>query len=235
MRESEVQTLDFVRCMVRGMADAATVPLIEFTICDTFAAPVGAVFNALPKLQLDTEERREGYLTRMRHLPWLLETAAGRHREGTAAGRTAVARLVESAAAQIDMLLEDPALGGIARPDQEDPAFSQGLAEVVRDHVRPALGVYRGTLRTDILPHARDDQHPGVCFLPDGEEIYRVLSRLHTSMDYSPDQLHAMGRDIVEEVHEELKGTSGSTLEHHRHRRHLRAALQRPHPALREP
>src|ERR1700747_2028004 len=56
--ESEGQTLDFVRCRARGMADAATVPLVEFTICDTFAAPVGAVFNALPKLQLDTEERR---------------------------------------------------------------------------------------------------------------------------------------------------------------------------------
>ncbi len=208
MREAAIQTLDFVRCMARGMADAATVPLIEFTICDTFAAPVGAVFNALPKLQLDTEERRDGYLIRMHHLPGMLETAAERHREGTAAGRTAVARLVESAAAQIDMLLEDQALGGIARPDQDDPTFSETLAEVVRDHVRPALGAYRDALRKDILPDARDDQHPGLCFLPDGEEIYGILSRLHTSMTYASDELHAMGRDIVEAVHEELKDTA---------------------------
>jgi uncharacterized protein (DUF885 family) len=208
LEESEFQTLDFVRCMARGMADAATVPMIEFTICDTFVAPVGAVFNALPKLQLDTEERREGYLARMHGLPGLLETAAQRHRDGAAVGRTAVARLVDSAITQLDMLLEDPSLGGIARPDQDDVPFAESLAEVVADVVRPALSAYREALRNDILPTARDDQHPGICFLPDGEQMYGILARLHTSMTFSPDELHAMGRRIVEEVHEELKETA---------------------------
>ncbi len=208
LEEPELQTLDFVRCMARGMADATTVPLIEFTICDTFAAPVGAVFNALPKLQLDTEERREGYLTRMHHLPWLLETAAQRHRDGSAAGRTAVARLVESAIAQLDVLLEDPAVGGIARPDQGDATFAASLAQAVADVVRPALGAYRESLRNDILPRARDDEHAGICFLPGGDQMYAILARLHTSMAHSPDELHAMGREIVEEVHEELKETA---------------------------
>jgi uncharacterized protein (DUF885 family) len=208
LEESELQTLDFVRYMARGMADAATVPLMEFTICDTFAAPVGAVFNALPKLQLNTDERRDGYLTRMHHMPWLLETAAQRHRDGAAAGRTAVARLVESAIAQLDVLLEDPALGGIARPDQEDETFAASLGHVVTEVVRPALGAYRDALRNDILPHARDDEHPGICFLPGGDQMYGILTRLHTSMHYSPDELHATGRQIVEQVHQELKETA---------------------------
>jgi uncharacterized protein (DUF885 family) len=208
LEESEFQTLDFVRCMARGMADAATVPMIEFTICDTFVAPVGAVFNVLPKLQLDTEERREGYLARMHGLPGLLETAAQRHRDGAATGRTAVARLVDSAITQLDMLLEDPSLGGIARPDQDDVPFAESLAQVVADDVRPALSAYREALRNDILPTARDDQHPGICFLPDGEQMYGILARLHTSMTFSPDELHAMGRRFVEEVHEELKETA---------------------------
>ena len=43
LAETELQTLDFVRCLARGMAAAATVPIIEFTISDTFAAPVGDV------------------------------------------------------------------------------------------------------------------------------------------------------------------------------------------------
>src|SRR3984957_19360851 len=202
LEESELQTLDFVRYMARGMADAATVPLMEFTICDTFAAPVGAVFNALPKLQLNTDERRDGYLTRMHHMPWLLETAAQRHRDGAAAGRTAVARLVESAIAQLDVLLEDPALGGIARPDQEDETFAASLGHVVTEVVRPALGAYRDALRNDILPHARDDEHPGICFLPGGDQMYGILPRLHTPMHYSPDELHATGRQIVEQVHQ---------------------------------
>src|SRR5579872_5058917 len=81
--ERERQTLDFVRVMARGMADAAQVPLTEFTISDTFVAPVPGVLTTLPKLQLDTAERRQGYLTRLQGLPELLTTAGERHREGT--------------------------------------------------------------------------------------------------------------------------------------------------------
>jgi uncharacterized protein (DUF885 family) len=208
LAETELQTLDFVRCMARGLADAATVPVIEFTICDTFAAPVGAVFNALPKLQLDTEERRAGYMARMHHLPWMFESAAARHRDGARTGRTAVARLVEAAIAQLEFLVSDPAAGGIARPDATDESFSAGLATVLTDEVRPALGAYRDALRDDVLPSARDDEHPGVCFLSDGQEIYAILARLHTSTGHSPDELHAIGRDTVQQVHEELRETA---------------------------
>src|SRR6516165_6832994 len=121
--EAEHQTLDFVRFMGRNMADAARVPLIEFTICDTFVDPVASVLTMLPKLALDTEERRQGYLARLTGLPQLLQTASARHREGTAAGRTAVARLVESAVAQLDLLLADPALGAVTRPEHDDAGF----------------------------------------------------------------------------------------------------------------
>jgi hypothetical protein len=92
LAETDVQTLDFVRCLARGMADAAAVPLIEFTISDTFAAPVGEVLSSLPKIPLDTEERREGYLARLCGLPGMLETVAQRHQEGARGGRTPVAR-----------------------------------------------------------------------------------------------------------------------------------------------
>src|SRR5580704_12998471 len=70
--ETEHQTLDFVRVLARGMADAARVPLTEFTICDTFVAPVPGVLTTLPKLAIDTTERREGYLARLAALPALL-------------------------------------------------------------------------------------------------------------------------------------------------------------------
>ena len=161
----------------------------------------------LPKLQLDTDERRSGYRNRLAQLPWMLETAARRHEEGTAAGRTAVARLVESAIAQLDLLIADPTVGGFTRPDSADGEFGHELATIVEDAVRPALAAYRDTLRGDILPAARDDDHPGICFLPDGESMYRVLARLHTSTGYTPDDLHTMGRDIVDQVGEELQET----------------------------
>ena len=208
--ETELQTLDFVRCLARGMAGAAAVPVIEFTISDTFAAPVGGVLMSLPKLPLDSEERRAGYLTRLRGLSDMLTTVAHRHQEGARQGRTAVARLVEAAIAQLDLMMEDPTVGGLVRSDP-DASFTAAVAAAVDDHARAALVAYRDVLRTTVLPSARDDEHPGLCYLPDGEAMYRALAFQHTSMSYTPDELHAMGHEIVDDVLDEMI-TTGSAL-----------------------
>ena len=210
LAETDVQTLDFVRCLARGMADAADVPIIEFTISDTFAAPVGEVLSSLPKIPLDTEERREGYLARLSGLSGMLETVAQRHQEGARAGRTAVARLVEAAITQLDLMIEDPTAGAMLRTDT-DAAFSAAVSDAVDAHARPALAGYRDALRSSVLPTARDDEHPGICYLPDGEAMYGALARHHTSMRYSAEELHALGREIVDQVLEEIVET-GSRL-----------------------
>jgi uncharacterized protein (DUF885 family) len=211
LAETDHQTLDFVRVLARGMAGAARVPLTEFTICDTFVAPVPGVLTTLPKLPLDTDERRKGYVVRLRGIPALLTAAGERHTSGARAGRTAVARLVESAVAQLDLLVDDPDLGGIGRADVDDDHFRQSVAAAMEEDLRPALVAYRDTLHADVLPHARDDDHPGICFLPGGEDMYRAMARLHTSTTYTPDELHAMGREIVDQVRAELLET-GSRL-----------------------
>jgi uncharacterized protein (DUF885 family) len=207
--EVDHQTLDFVRHMARGLAGAATVPMVEFTICDTFAAPVGSVFTMLPKVPLDTPERRDGYVARLHGVPGMLATAAQRHVEGTTAGRTAVSRLVESAIAQLDFMIKDPTAGGMARDDvdADEKEFRTDLAAHIEEDVRPALAAYRVALRDRVLPFARDDDHTGICYLPGGDDMYQHLVRLHTSTDHSPDELHAIGRDMVEQVREELRQT----------------------------
>ena len=192
------------------MADAGSVPIVEFTISDTFAAPVGEVLSTLPKIPLDTDERRDGYLTRLRGLSGMLETVAQRHQEGARAGRTAVARLVEAAITQLDLMIQDPTAGAMLRTD-DDADFSAAVAVAVDDHARPALAGYRDALRASVLPSARDDEHPGICYLPDGEAMYGAMARLHTSMRYSAEDLHALGREIVDEVLEEMVET-GSRL-----------------------
>ena len=61
-------------------------PLVEFTISDTFAAPVGSVLASLPKVPVDTEERRAGYLARLRGLPDMLSDGGATPRGWRAAG-----------------------------------------------------------------------------------------------------------------------------------------------------
>jgi uncharacterized protein (DUF885 family) len=206
LNETELQTLDFVRSLASGMAGAAAVPVVEFTISDTFAAPVGAVLSALPRVPLDTQERRDGYLARLRGLPSMLVTVARRQEEGARAGRTPVARLVESAIAQLDLIMDDPSLGAIVRTGSDD-TFAEAVVRAVDEHARPALAAYRDALRSSMLPAARDNDHPGICHLPEGEAMYRAMVEQHTSMSSSPDELHAMGCEIVGEVQEEIRRT----------------------------
>ena len=121
-------------------------------------------------------------------------------------------RLVESAIAQLDLLIAEPTVGGFARSDADaDADFAAAVRNAIEEAARPALAAYRDALRTTVLPSARDDDHPGICYLPGGEDMYRATARLHTSMRYSPDELHAMGREIVEEVRQEIIET-GSRL-----------------------
>ena len=232
--ETELQTLDFVRCMARGLADAAAVPLVEFTISDTFASPVGALLTSLAKVPLDTDERREGYLVRLRQLPAVLATVARRHEEGARAGRTAVARLVESAITQLDLLIADPTVGGFAR-GEADGDFAAAVGSAIEEAARPALAAYRDALRTTVLPSARDDDHPGICYLPGGDAMYRATARLHTSMELLPRRAARHG------PRDRRRGAPGDhrdgipPLRHHRRLRDLRPHVQRPLSALPEP
>jgi uncharacterized protein (DUF885 family) len=204
--ETEHQTADFVRHLSNGMAGAAAVHLTEFTVCGTFVAPVGAVLAFMPRLPLDTSERREGYLARLHGLPALLATVAERHAEGIRAGRTPVAQLVEAAVAQLDLVLSDPSVGELTRPDlASHEEFAQQVTSAVDHEVRPALTAYRDRLRAEILPAARDVDHPGLCHLPDGEHMYETLVRHHTGMTYTPEELYELGLQVVESVHDEFR------------------------------
>jgi uncharacterized protein (DUF885 family) len=95
----------------------------------------------------------------------------------------------------------------VTRSDHGDAGFVSQAGSAVNDLVRPALRSYREALRSEILPRARDDARPGICFLPDGDAMYAALVRLHASTDHSPDELHAIGHEIVEEVGQELVET----------------------------
>jgi uncharacterized protein (DUF885 family) len=102
---------------------------------------------------------------------------------------------------QLDLMLSDPGVGGLRRgQDAGDPAVGHDLDQLVEDLVRPALTAYRDDLGRRALPAGRDDDHPGLCWLPGGGTMYEILCRRHTSTDRGPDELHALGQEIVERV-----------------------------------
>ena len=61
----------------------------------------------------------------------MLATAARRHLEGAAAGRTAVSGLVHAAMVQLDRMIGDPTVGALARTDVDEGGFAEEVSAAV--------------------------------------------------------------------------------------------------------
>jgi len=75
------------------------------------------------------------------------------------------------------------------------------LRHVVEHDIRPAYRRLATTLTGELLPRARDDEHCGLSWLADGAGVYATLVAHHTTVDLSPERIHAIG---MEEVTEKL-------------------------------
>jgi uncharacterized protein (DUF885 family) len=203
LSERDVVTLDVVHYAARAAADQLEVRQVEFTISDFFNSPVAGLVAILPQLALDTAERRAQYLQRLSQLPVVVRQVGARHLEGVSRGRTPTRHGVDSATALVDAVLADEEMSGLRRAVDDD-AFVDAQDRLLREEVAPALRAYRDELDTKIRPLARDDDHPGLCWLPQGDEMYQTLVRVSTSTQRTPEDLHATGRALIERLNEDF-------------------------------
>lgn len=202
----DATTRDVVIALATSHLDEAALKLAEFTITDLFVAPASGLLTSLPMLAISDAASAESYLGRLRAIPAYLEAALERHRAGVASGRVGVAHLVTAAIEHIDRHLAAPESDPLLRPQApEDLAeqFDSDRERILREEVRPAFAAYRDGLASDIAPHSRPSDKPGLCWLPDGDASYATLARVHTTTDRTPDELHQTGLDLIAELAEE--------------------------------
>jgi uncharacterized protein (DUF885 family) len=144
---------------------------------------------------------------RFRQVPTALGQAAERFLEGAAADRTPAAICVSRSLNMVEGYLASPLdqdvfvrMPGPDGWDGED-GWRATLREVVRDEVRPAYRRLADTFTDRLLPLGRDDDHCGLSWLPEGDELYATLVASHTTIDLSPERIHEIG---MEEVTEKL-------------------------------
>jgi uncharacterized protein (DUF885 family) len=195
---ADALTLELTGAFCAGHADRLDARKLEWQITDLFVAPASGLLFVVPMITLADPGQAAAYADRLAAMGGYLAGVADRHRAGVAAGRVPVARLVAAAGAQIDDYLAAPDRDPLARPaadrpDQERAAVEAALAGVVR----PALRAYREVLGAEIAPHGRDDEHPGLCWLPGGEETYRALVRAETTTARTPQELHETGLAVL--------------------------------------
>lgn len=143
----------------------------------------------------------ESYVTRLERSGHWLDQLSSRLRAGASKGRLPVAPLVEQALGWAEALLSEPAPAPLLAP--QPPVGWAGAVEweerrrkLADDVVKPALGRWAATVR-ELLPIARDEDHPGLAYIPDGDADYARLVRTHTTLDITPERLHQSGLDEI--------------------------------------
>lgn len=178
---------------------------------DTFIGPASGLLVAVSNLAAADRSMAEAYAQRWMQMPAFLEQTRELNRGELAKGRPPARIVAERVLNGIDGYLrsdldDDQFLRSMLPPEADDDLRFRATA-VVQESIRPAYGAYRDALIAEVLPHARDNDHPGIGHITDGDEIYAKLVRYYTTSDATPEELHDYG---LQNATEELAGEFAS-------------------------
>ena len=195
LSEIDRVTRDVLLHEAQRVVDEVRAPNVAISVSSVLSPTLSAI-NAMSKASVVDDAYRQ----RLAALPVMFGQAVQRHRDGAAAGLTPVGTGVRQVVGQLEATLalpldQDPLL----RP----PGATEADRELVRNVVRPALRAYVDALRDAVLPIARDDEHSGVCHVPDGAKLYEQALAGHTTLSRTPEQVHALGLELCQQLREE--------------------------------
>ncbi len=120
---------------------------------------------------------------------------------GPPRGASGVATLCAKVTEQLDELLARPdADWPLMEPAEQAPEIRDQLLQVIGEEIRPAFARYRAVVADEIAPRSRSDDQPGLSHLPGGSEAYAKLARAHTSLEMSPEEVHAIGLEEIRRI-----------------------------------
>src|SRR3990172_7943837 len=178
------------------------------------------IIQGVPQLRAATGEQAWAFVEKASKVGKPFDQAVERHRQGVANGRTPPRVAVEKVIGQLDAFgrigMEQNPFLQIGLPDDWDDLqkarWKKAMEEQVTKVVNPAFDRYRDAVAADILPAARPPEKSGVCWLPDGEEIYRRAVKRYTSLDLDPREIHRIGLDEIAALEDEYRSLGGKVL-----------------------
>lgn len=192
-------TLGILRVISETRREAHRLRLWQMDGLDQMSGPQTLVTELARFQRVDTPERLGRLMARLEGYPGLLAAHAENLAAGIRSGRTAARMPVERTIAQARALAGTPAQESplvVAHP--ELPAVDRDrLVSAVERWVRPALASFVTDLEA-YLPHARAGD--GLCWLPDGEEVYRFAILASTTLPETAQGLHDHGLARIDEL-----------------------------------
>lgn len=205
LREDERVDLGVLGAVARGAEGDARHSLWAANIsAKTFVSRQALIFQALPVTPAHDRVTAERLLSRIGGLAAMVDALRERFAQEAARGRRSTKTGIGHAIAQLDAHFspgpaQSPVLAALERI--ADAGVRDQAKRIMDDTVQPALGRLRDDLRADLLPAARDDDAVGISRIPGGDEGYLDAVRRFTTTDLTPEAIHLLGLELVEDLH----------------------------------
>jgi uncharacterized protein (DUF885 family) len=170
---------------------------------------MGGPQQLLPQLTafqpVDTPERLDAFIARLRAYPAFMAANVAILREGMESGLTAPSIVTERTIAQLERMLDIPIEAAIIPGSVQgvSDADRERIREVVRESVYPADQAFLDTLRGEYRHASREE--PGIWSAPDGDQIYRTAIRSWTTLEMDPREIHEIGLAELEQIEAERR------------------------------
>ncbi len=209
LREAPLDPEDRITCDMLRLAVQAGLDNLRLRLDEMAVDQMDGPQVWLPELTnwhpTDTPEHVGQLITRYgAFADWMTHYLANLE-DGVRDRRTAPTIAVERVIAQLRALLARPPDDSpMAAPAANQPAeLADELRRAVSTGVYPAYQRQLAYLEEYLVRHARTD--PGVWAVANGEEIYALLARQHTTTELTPDELHRLGQDDLVGIHREMR------------------------------
>ena len=174
----------------------------------SFEMPIGsregfhfAMATLADQYAFDRLEQYDEYVAKLQSFREHTAQRIAAMRKGLASGRTLPREVLEGYEQTIaPQVVDDAERSELAWPFSKIPASlpdadrerlkRDGLA-AIRDSAIPGFRDFLEFMRSEYIPRARTTL--GVTALPDGAAFYRHRIRMHTTLELTPEQVHAMG------------------------------------------
>lgn len=155
------------------------------------------------------------YAARLRDVPRYFDQQISNMRAGLARGFSVPQAVLAGRDGSIAMTaeLKDPTIASLYAPyakmpssipaNEQEALRKEGQA-AIRDAVIPAFGKLLTFFRSEYMPKARTTLAAEA--MPDGVNWYREQIRKYTTLDLTPDEIHAIGVQEVASIRAEMEG-----------------------------
>ena len=169
---------------------------------------------------LRTREDFRNYVERLHQIPAFMDQEIANMRLGLARGFTVPREVLDGRDVSIAAVaeLKNPEDSALYKPFKAMPtnlpaadaaALQKEARDAIVNGVIPAYGRLLTFFRNEYLPKARTTLAAEA--LPDGKAYYRQQIREYTTLDLSPDEIHAIGLREVDRIHQAMLETMKET------------------------